>query len=201
MSGCPPNTDMTQQWDEILTALESGDADRVNESIDDIKDRDISERIELVEMGFEDLVQLYHGAASGYVRQSVIRAIDELVPGMVGVAALENDDRSLPADEADIRHQTDEICGFLLEAIIDDDGRVRQAAKRALKGVFRTYDSLEDEETIEALENELAGMAERHSGKQRKHLLEAKESAEHTLQSPLARIIDGFHDEFGESLQ
>ncbi len=104
-------------------------------------------------------------------------------------------------DRADVRDQTDALCGFLLEAITDDDGRVRQSAKRALKAAFRTYDSLEDEETIEALAHELERMADEHSGTQRKHLLEAKEDAKFTLHSPLGRISEGFHEEFGDSIQ
>ncbi|MEF8900520.1 MAG: hypothetical protein V5A25_04790 [Halovenus sp.] len=44
-------------------------------------------------------------------------------------------------------------------------------------------------------------MDEQHSRKQRKHLLEAKEDAEFALQSPLGRIVDEFHEEFGESLR
>lgn len=43
-------------------------------------------------------------------------------------------------------------------------------------------------------------MADEYSGNQRKHLLEVKEDAEFALQSPLGRIIDEFHEEFGESL-
>jgi hypothetical protein len=44
-------------------------------------------------------------------------------------------------------------------------------------------------------------MADEHSGKQRKHLLEANEDAKFALQSPLGRIVDEFHEEFGESLR
>ena len=44
-------------------------------------------------------------------------------------------------------------------------------------------------------------MADEHSGKQRKHLFEANEDAEFALQSPLGRIVDEFHEEFGESLR
>ena len=70
-----------------------------------------------------------------------------------------------------------------------------------LKDAFRTYDSLEDEETIKALAHELDRMADEHSETQRKHLLEAKEDAEFALQSPLGRIVDEFQEEFGGSLR
>ena len=197
----PVITDMDQRWTEISGALESGEPDQVNRAIDEIKGMDIKKRIELFWVCFTELTNSYIAAGDGYVRQSVVRVTDQLVPGMVAIAALENEDKTLGASESDIREQTDEICGFLLEAVTDDDGRVRQSAKRALKDVFRTYDSLGDEETLEALAQELGRMAERHTGKQRKHLLEAKEDVEFTLQSPLGRLVDQLSAEFAESRQ
>ena len=201
MDATPVATYMNEQWTEFATALESGDPDRVNAVVDDIKDMDLGERIDLFDVCFDELTEMYAAADDGYVRQSIVRAAERLIPGIPTVMALDTDDRSIGADEADVRDQTDALCGFLLEAITDDDGRVRQSAKRALKDVFRTYDSLDDEKTVEALAQELERMADEHSGKQRKHLLEANEDAEFALQSPLGRIVDEFHEEFGESLR
>ena len=201
MDATPVATYMNEQWTEFATALESGDSDRVNAVVDDIKDMDLGERIDLFDVCFDELTEMYAAADDGYVRQSIVRAAERLIPGIPTVMALDTDDRSIGADEADVRDQTDALCGFLLEAITDDDGRVRQSAKRALKDVFRTYDSLDDEKTVEALAQELERMADEHSGKQRKHLLEANEDAEFALQSPLGRIVDEFHEEFGESLR
>lgn len=197
----PAITHMDDQWASFATALESGDSDRVNEVIDDVKDMDLGERVELFDVCFDELTALYAAADDGYVRQSIVRVGERLVPGIPTVMAIDSDDRSIGADEADVRAQTDALCGFLLEAITDDDGRVRQSAKRALQDVSRTYDSLEEEETVEALARELDSMADEYSGKRRTHLLEAKEDAEFALQSPLGRIVDGFHEEFGDSIQ
>ena len=191
---------MEDQWTEFATVLESGDSDCVNEVIDDIKDMDIGERIKFFDICFDELTELYAAAEDGYVRQSAVRFGERLVPGIPTVMAVDNDDRSIGADEEDVRDQTDALCGFLLEAITDEDGRVRQSAKRALQDIFRTYDSLEDQETVEALARELESMANEYSGKRRKHLLEAKEDAEFALQSPLGRIVEEFHDEFGDSI-
>jgi hypothetical protein len=143
---------------------------------------------------------MYEATDDGYVRQSLVRVADQLTPGIPTVIALDNDDRSIGADEADIRDQTDALCGFLLEALTDDDGRVRQSAKRGLQDVFRTYDALGDEETMEALVGELDEMAAEASDKQAKHLREAKEDAKFSLKSGVARIVEGFQEEFGESL-
>ena len=201
MDATPVATYMNEQWMEFATALESGDTDRVNAVVDDIKDMDLGERIDLFDVCFDELTEMYAAADDGYVRQSIVRAAERLIPGIPTVMALDTDDRSIGANEADVRDQTDALWGFLLEAITDDDGRVRQSAKRALKDVFRTYDSLDDEKTVEALAQELERMADEHSGKQRRHLLEANEDAKFALQSPLGRIINEFHEEFGKSLR
>jgi hypothetical protein len=44
-------------------------------------------------------------------------------------------------------------------------------------------------------------MAGETSGTQAKHLREAKEEAKSLLQSSIARLVEGFQDEFGDSLQ
>ena len=192
---------MNDRWRGYVSDLESGDSGRVNDAVDDIKDMRFEERIELFEVCFDELTGIYDSAADGYVRQSTVRVAEQLTPGLSTVVVLDNDDRSIVTDETDIRAQTDALCGFLLEAITDEDGRVRQSAKRGLKDVFRTYDALEDQETIEALILELDEMAAEASGKQQQHLRESKAEAESTLRSGLGRLVEEFHEEFGDSFQ
>jgi len=190
---------MRDRWEGYVSDIESGDSGRANEAIDEIKDMDLGERIDLFEICFDELTEMYAAADDGYVRQSIVRVAEQLTPGIPTVVALDNDDRSLDVDATEIREQTDALCGFLLEAITDDDGRVRQSAKRGLKDIFRTYDMLEDEETIEALMLELNEMAADASGKQQQHIQETKTEARSTLQSGLARLVEGFQEEFGDS--
>jgi len=124
---------MRDRWEGYVSNLESGDSDRANEAIDEIKNMALEERIELFEVCFDELTEMYAAADEGYVRQSIVRVAEQLTPGIPTVVALDNDDRSLDVDASEIRKQTDALCGFLLEAITDDDGRVRQSAKRGLK--------------------------------------------------------------------
>ena len=190
---------LDEQWEEFADALQSSDSDQVNDVIDDIKDIDLNERMVLFNSYFDDLVEIYRASDDGYVRQAVVHVTEQLVPGIPVVVALDAEEPSLNADADDVRTQTDTLCGFLLETMTDDDGRVRQSAIRALQDVFRTYDSLEDEETIHALAQELESMAADASGPKRDHLLEVRDHATHTLQSSLGRIVREFqteHDEF-----
>jgi hypothetical protein len=192
---------MNDRWSRFATALDSGESNRVNDVIDEIGDMGLDERIELFDVCFDEVVQMYEDADDGYVRQSVVRVTDQLTPGIPTVMALDTEDRSIGIDEAELRERTDALCGFLLEALTDEDGRVRQSAKRGLQDVFRTYDALDDEETLEALIVELDEMANETSGTQAKHLREAKEDAKFSLQSGVARLVEGFREEFGDSLQ
>ncbi|ELY89363.1 hypothetical protein [Natrialba taiwanensis] len=192
---------MEQRWDEFAADIRSGDSEQVTETIDEIEELDLDERVQLFETCFDELTAIYAQSDDGYVRQSTVRVAERLTPGIALVFAVAESDRSIEADVDTVRQQTDEIGGFLLEALTDEDGRVRQSAKRGLKDVFRTYDSLEDEETIEAFAAELDEMATEYSDKRRKHLLEAKEDAEFFLQSGFGRLLEGFQKEFGDSLE
>lgn len=190
---------MNSRWESYAGAIESGDSDRVNEAIDEINDMELDERVRLFEVCFADLTEIYAENDDGYVRQSTVRVAEQLTPGIPLVFAATESEEQPAIEESDVREQIDAFCGFLLEAMTDTDGRVRQSAKRGLKDVFRAYESLEDTETIEALAAELEEMAMEYDDKRRDHLLEAKEDAEFATQSGFSRILGGLEKEFEDS--
>ena len=190
---------MTTQWEEYEPELRSGDADRINAVVDEIKDMSIMERTETFEGCFAGATDLYDTHEDGYVRQSCVRVVQQFAPKLPAAVNLQSTDIESPPAET-VHDQTDAVCGFLLEALTDEDGRVRQSAKRALKDCVRAYDALEETATIEGLLEELETMADDASGKQEKHLREAKEDTEFFMQSGLGRIIEGFQKEFGDAL-
>jgi len=190
---------MTTQWEEYEPELRSGDADRINAVVDEIKDMSIMERTETFEGCFAGATDLYDTHEDGYVRQSCVRVVQQFAPKLPAAVNLQSTDVESPPAET-VHDQTDAVCGFLLEALTDEDGRVRQSAKRALKDCVRAYDALEETATIEGLLEELETMADDASGKQEKHLREAKEDTEFFMQSGLGRIIEGFQKEFGDAL-
>lgn len=190
---------MTTQWEEYESELRAGDADRVNAVVDEIREMNIVERTEAFEGCFAGATDLYRSHEDGYVRQSCVRVVQQFAPRLPAAVTLQSSDVTSPPAET-VYDQTDAVCGFLLEAITDEDGRVRQSAKRALKDCIRAYDALEETATIEGLIEELETMAAGASGKQAQHLREAKEDAEFFMQSGLGRIIEGFQKEFGDAL-
>ena len=190
---------MTSQWSKYEPEIRSGDSDRVNDVVEEIKDSGVKERAELFEDCFEGVTELYENHDDGYVRQSCVRVVEQLAPKLPAAVNLQSPDVESPPAET-VHDQTDAVCGFVLEALTDEDGRVRQSANRVLKDCVRTYDALDEETTIEGLIEELETMAANASGKQEKHLREAKENAEFFMQSGIARMIEGFQKEFGDAL-
>lgn len=160
----------------ISNAVRSSEPDQVNDAIDQLAELDPDQKRQLFEAGFDKLTSIYEGSDDGYVRQSVVRVVDQLTPGLSAPVLVEDDANGVTA--TDVETRLDRSTGFLLEAIRDDDGRVRQSAKRALKDVYRGYGALEDTETVAALASELETLAEDCEGKRREDLLESKEDAE-----------------------
>lgn len=188
---------MSSRWEQYERELRSGDPDRVNPVVDEIKDLSVLERADLFDDCFEEVTDLYASHDDGYVRQACVRVVEQLAPKLPAAVNLQSPDvESPPADT--VYDQTDAVCGFLLAAITDEDGRVRQSAKRALKSTVRTYDALEEAETNAAIIEELERMAADASGKRQKHLLEAKEDAEFFMHSGIGRMVKGFQTEFGD---
>ena len=182
-------------WTAYEAELASGEADCVNSVIDEIEAMDLDERVDR----FDDLVsgatECYTDSDDGYVRQACVRFVDALAPTM---AAAVDPQGKLPGDdpESTVRAQTDETCGFFLDALTDDDGRVRQSAERGLVDACRTYETLDDGETVEAVAAELADLAEGHEGKIRESLLDAKESIESTGVSMVGQLLRDAAAEF-----
>jgi len=185
---------MAQRCEEYVDALESGDPDRVNPVIDELQGMEVDERARVYDACFEAFVAVYADSSDGYVRQSVVRAAEQLVPRLEAIALVSDDDiEEWLGDTSveELRSQTDTLSLFLIKAIQDGDGRVRNAAKRGLKDVFRAYDGVSDTDTIISLIAELDDLSERYAGKREEHILEATESAEFFLQSPGVRILEG----------
>ncbi|MFB6202559.1 MAG: hypothetical protein ABEI98_11200, partial [Halorhabdus sp.] len=164
--------------------------DEVNEAIDRIEDLDQDERLRLFEAVFEELVAVYDQSDDGYVRQSVVRAVDAMTPGLAIAFNVTHEESDINATRADAEETLDTATGFLLDAIQDDDGRVRQSAKRALKSIYRGYEALDDSETVAALAAELEDLADSYEGSRRDHLLESKQDAEFFRQPTGTRLVE-----------
>lgn len=181
---------MSPPWTGITDAVRSSDPEQVNDAIDRLKELDREQRLQLFDTGFEDLISIYETSEDGYVRQSVVRVVEQITPGLAIVFLLVDEGDPAEGTTDDLTRRLDTAAGFLLEALQDEDGRVRQSAKRALKDVYRGYEALEDTDTIAALASELETLAAEYEGKRRKHLLESKDDAEFFLRPAGSRLIE-----------
>lgn len=181
---------MSQQWTEITEAIRSSDPNQVNDAIDQIKQMERDQRLHLFDIGFDDLTSIYAVSDNGYVRQSVVRVADQVIPGLAVVFILVDEEGSTRETKERMQKRLDTATGFLIETLQDDDGRVRQSAKRALKDVYRGYEELEETETIAALASELDALAEEYEDSRHDHLLESKADAEFFLRPAGNRMVE-----------
>lgn len=175
---------------EVSDAMLSGEPDEVNEAVERIEDLDQEERLQLFDVVFEELVAVYEESDDGYVRQSVVRAVDGMTPGLAVAFNVTHEESDVGTAQADVEETLDTATGFLLEAIQDDDGRVRQSAMRSLKSAYRGYETLDDSETVAGLAAELEDLADSYEGSRRDHLLESKRDAEFFSQPTGSRMIE-----------
>jgi len=118
---------MDRTPESFAEALASGDSDRVNAAIDEVEVADATDRVETYPALFEACYPVFE-SDDGYVRQSVVRFLRDAYPMVeLQIAAVEGDrvDGYTVADLAEPRTLLVEL---FLEALEDDDGRVRSAA-------------------------------------------------------------------------
>lgn len=191
---------MTLTCDGVADAIRSDDPDQVNPILDDIGDLSPNDRLLLFKECFERCLDLYE-ESTGYQRQSVVRVVDAFkLP--IGLAAfVTSDGAQFAADVTrhDLREGTERVEEFFLEALQDEDGRVRQAAQRGLDHVCTGYGMIGEEDSIRSIITELNGLADEYSGTAEKHIEETREQAAFYLQSGMDRLISGLQREIERS--
>ncbi|GAA0455544.1 hypothetical protein MUK72_00125 [Halococcus dombrowskii] len=126
---------------EFKAAVTSGDSDRVNATIEEVKDAEMAECAYLFVNSIEVFSNCYY-VENGYQRLSVIRFLRQLYTAHLPIA------------------YRDLFWELLLDAIVDEDGRVRKAALKAMDKVifFTGY----REQSVEPMRTDLAEIADTH---------------------------------------
>ena len=174
----------------FIEAVGSGDSDRVNAAIDALEDAEPADRPAFAEACFKGSVACYRDG-DGYQRQSIVRFLDELYScavmkpalGRIGDPAAA--ETGLDDETVDWRpfHE------FYLDAIRDDGGRVRRAARKAIKNVCVSADMIDDEGVLEPLRSDLEALAaEETEEAKRKHIEEALSDVAFHTQPQGARL-------------
>lgn len=162
------------------TELQTGDTDRVNDVLDGIEDAETAEKARLLSESFDDCLALYDDADDGYVRQAVVRFLATADPHL-GTASAHGDDELEPNDlnlTDDADDYRDALIEFYLMALQDEDGRVRNAAKRELKPLAVRLEMLGEQDRLDALHAWLDELTDEVSGEKRGHVVEACEQVQ-----------------------
>jgi len=152
-------------------ALWSGDTDHVNRALDEVHEMELEDQAELFDEGFEICRELY-ADGDGYQRQAAIRFAAELYPKLTfRTVGSEFTDDALPGT-----HTTDETAShrqrlreLYLDALTDNDGRVRRAAAKAIKDLALTAEIIEAENELQRLVEELESQGQPHGSRTKAH--------------------------------
>ncbi|ELZ22973.1 hypothetical protein [Natrinema limicola] len=177
-------------------ALESGESDRVNEAIDRIEAIDATDRVPVYDDLFDACRPIYK-SDDGYVRQSVVRFLRDAYPRFelrLGASATESVE-GYTLD--DLSEQRTALLEFLLEALTDDDGRVRRAAVDGIETLALVLATAELDAERQALAEELERLQTAHSGDVQTHIEQARRTLEErsgigAMLSGLQLSDDGF---------
>ena len=187
---------MDHTHEAFADALSSGDTERVNRAIDEIEDTELEERAALFDECFEMCRDLYE-VDDGYQRQSVIRFAAALYPRLAyRTVGADLTDEALPGEWTldEIATHREQLRDLYLDALRDDDGRVRRAAAKAIKELALTAEMLGADDELRLMMDELEALAEECGGSKRKHVEQAYENVAFHAEKPFSLLPDGLRE-------
>lgn len=152
-------TDTAVSPDRIATVVESGNTDRINDLLDDLKSLDVPDQLGVLDDSYETLLDCMD-LQDGYSRQAVVRIVSALDPGtgrMIVETAPDQFD-TIPSDEQ-FTEALDRAGALFGAALTDDDGRVRRAAIRGLNSFAVGCRLTGDRERLEGLVADLDALS------------------------------------------
>ena len=187
---------MDHSREAFADALSSGDTEHVNRAIDEIENTELEERAAMFDECFEMCRDLYE-AEDGYQRQSVIRFAAGLYPRLAyRTVGADLTDEAVPGKWTldEIATHRERLWDLYVDALRDDDGRVRRAAGKAIKELALTAEMLEAEDELRSMMDELEALAEECADSKRKHVEQAYENIAFHAEKPFSLLPDGLRD-------
>lgn len=189
---------MNQTPEAFAAALSSGDSEQVNQAIDEVDDKELEERAALFDECFELCRDLYEND-DGYQRQSVIRFAAALYPRLAfRTVGVEPTDEALPGEWTldEIASHRNRLRDLYLEALVDDDGRVRRAAAKALNQLALTAEMIEADDELQTMIDELEALLASHdyNDAKQKHIEQAYENVAFHAEKPGSLLPEGLRD-------
>lgn len=184
-------SNMTVDLETVADTLATGDSEETNRVIDALDDLDAIDRHRVYDDLLDKCCRVFEESDDGYVRQSVVRALRDGYPRLesrIGAPDLGTDttvDRTQAGPDTIDGVSIDDTAAYreryvtlLLDALDDEDGRVRSAAADAFTplGTGLNLAGLEAEQ--ERVLADLEALSESQPDERRKHTEEAVESIE-----------------------
>jgi hypothetical protein len=139
-----------------------------------------------------------YDSEDGYQRHSVVRFVAALYPRLAfRTVGTELTDEALPGDWAltDIATHRRRLREFYLTALVDRDGRVRQAAVKALKELAVTTEMIGAEDELQTMLSEVEGLGEDIDDEEiQKHIDQACENVAFHAEKPGSLLPEGLCD-------
>jgi hypothetical protein len=182
--------------DAFSDALSSGDSDQVNQAVDEVKNLDLEDRAALFDECFEMCREIYE-EGGGYQRQSAIRFAAALYPRLAyRTVGAEFTDDALPGaytveETATHRNRLREL---YLEALVDDDGRVRRAAAKAIKELALTAEMIGADNELQTMLETLESLAAHQPESKTKHIEQAYENVTFHAEKPASFLSNENRD-------
>ena len=188
---------MDQTPKAFVAALSSGDTDRVNRATDTVGDLDLEQRAALFDDCLERCRELFE-SDDGYQRQSAVRFAEALYPRLaVRTVGAKRTDEALPGDwtlDESATHRR-RLREFYLNALVDDDGRVRRAAVKALKEVAVTAELVEADDELQTMRREVETLAKEYDDAAiQTHIDQAYENVAFHAEKPGSLLPDALRD-------
>lgn len=182
--------------DSVTKALASGEADRVNRVIDLVEGLSVEERADAFDPYF-DVARTVYDADDGYVRQSAVRFAEALHPGLAlrAVGRMDTAD-PVPGEYtlADAESHRRRLRALFLEALVDEDGRVRRAAVKGVKTVAIAADVIDERDELEGLQAALESAAAEADEAAEDHVRRAHDQVTFYLDRSPSLLPDGLLD-------
>jgi len=187
--------------DAFADALSSGDSDRVNRVVDEVESMDLEDRAALFDDCFEVCREIYEDG-DGYQRQSTIRFAAALYPRLAYRSiGTEFTDDALPGAytvEETATHRN-RLRDLYLDALVDDDGRVRRAAAKAIKELALTAEMIGATDELQAMLENLKSLAAHEPESKAKHIEQAYENVAFHADRPTSLLPDEAQDSVEQS--
>jgi hypothetical protein len=187
---------MDHTSEAFADALSSGDTERVNRAIDEVETMKLEERAALFDECFV-LCRDRYEADDGYQRQSVIRFAASLYPRLAyRTIGTDLTDEALPGEWTldEIASHRERLRDLYLDALVDDDGRVRRAAAKAIKELALTAEMLGADNELQAMMEDLETLAADYNEAKQKHIDQASENVAFHAEKPFSLLPDGIRE-------